>query len=71
MLEWGFNLVEKYFKKLAKYYDGAVRVWGYYLPEACIDLLVKYAQFDVKNTNVTVHDISCGTGWDILINSHF
>jgi hypothetical protein len=31
-------------------------------PEACIDSLVKYAQFDVNDTNVTVLDLGCGSG---------
>ena len=71
LLDWGVESVEKYYDTLAEDYDAAVRAWGYCLPEACIDSLVKYAQFDVNDTNVTVLDLGCGAGWYILINSHF
>ena len=70
-LERGVELVEKYFKRLAEDYEGALPAWGYGLPETCIDSLVKYAQFDVNYTNVTVLDLGCGAGWYILINSYF
>ena len=70
-LEQGVKLVHKYFKKLAEDYKGVLPAWSYCLPEACIDSLVIYAQFDVNDTNVTVLDLGCGAGWYILINSHF
>ena len=47
---------------MAEDYDQAVRAWGYCLPEACIDSLVKHAQFDLKDTNVNVLDLGCGAG---------
>jgi len=58
----GVKSVEKYYDKLAEDYEAAVRAWGYCLPEACIDSLVKYAQFDANDTNVTVLDLGCGSG---------
>ena len=65
----GVKSVEKYYDKLAEDYEAAVRAWGYCLPEACIDSLVKYAQFDANDTNVTVLDLGCGSGTLIsLIN---
>ena len=65
----GVKSVEKYYDKLAEDYETAVRAWGYCLPEACIDSLVKYAQFDANDTNVTVLDLGCGSGTLIsLIN---
>merc|ERR1739844_558113 len=60
--ESGSKSVEKYYDKLAEDYDHAVRAWGYCLPEACINSLVKYAQFDPNHTNVTVLDLGCGDG---------
>ena len=61
-LEWGVKLVEKYFKKIAEDYEEAVRARGYCLPDARINSLVKYAQLDVNDTNVTVLYLGCGVG---------
>ena len=63
----GVKSVETYYDKLAEDYEAAVRAWGYCLPEACIDSLVKYAQFDANDTNVTVLDLGCGSGIQIQV----
>ena len=62
VLGTGLFSVENYYDNLAEDYDQAVRAWGYCLPEACIDSLVKHAQFDLKDTNVNVLDLGCGAG---------
>ena len=39
----GLQSVETYYDKLAQDYDTAVRAWGYCLPEATVEALLKYA----------------------------
>ena len=39
--------VADYYDKLAENYDEAVEAWGYFMPEASIEALFKYAEADL------------------------
>ena len=51
----GTDSVAGYYDKLAQDYDETVRAWGYCLPEATVEALVKYAHLDPEKGPVINH----------------
>ena len=58
----GPSTVADYYDKLAEDYDDAVRAWGYYLPEAVTEALMKHAGLQLPSEDVTLLDLGCGNG---------
>ena len=56
--------VADYYDKLAENYDEAVEAWGYFMPEASIEALFKYAEADLPATKseANIVDLGCGNG---------
>ncbi len=53
------NSIAGYYDNLAKNYDTAVAAWGYCLPEATVEDVIRFTGLGV---NVSVLDLGCGNG---------
>ena len=54
------NVVD-YYDKLAEDYDELVQAWGYFMPEATTEALLKHADL-APNSEASILDLGCGNG---------
>lgn len=56
--------IHEYYLKFAKNYDKVMKAWGYCMPEATVDAILKQCGLDdSKLGSWKILDLGCGDGW--------